>query len=395
VLRKAQRRLFDSSVKDDFFPRADPRDAGLDGAALDALVDGAERAGSDSLLLIKDGKIVIEREVMPQAGPIELRSITKGIAALAVLALIADGAIASLDEPLSTYFSEFAVGDKSRITLRHVMSHTSGLRHAKTNADALNAQPDRTAYARGLSVVDPPGSVFSYSNEATQLLSGVIAQAAHESPDSYVKRRIFDALAIADFSWKRDRAGNVQTYYGLSLRARDLAKIGLLLLGDGGYQGVRVLPQKLVRELFEPGARYGGYGLCFWLDPKVTQDVDRLAAIQLSEVEKNALSPLTGKPFESSEAYFIEAKKVLGAAPYGRVRTLHRERKGPLETLPGRASALIALGGLGQRLEVHPDSGLIAVRLHRRRPGDDSRESLVTFRAMQELVFRISRPCSR
>ena len=78
---------------------------------------------------------------------------------------------------------------------------------------------------------------------------------------------------------------------------------------------------------------------------------------------------------------------------YARLRTLHRERKGSLETLPGQASALIALGGLGQRLEVHPAERLIAVRLHRRRPGDNEKEAQVTFRAMQELVYRLSPPC--
>jgi CubicO group peptidase (beta-lactamase class C family) len=392
-LTASKRRRFDATAKDDFLPRADPRDVGVDGARLDALIDGAEQATSDALLVIKDGRVLVEREVKPEAGPIELRSIAKGIAALAILALVADGAISSIDEPLSTFFPEFSQGEKRSITLREVMSHTTGLKHAATNANALNAQADRTAYARSLPLVDPPGTVFSYSNEATQLLSAVIQQKAGMPADEYVKQRIFAPLGITDFTWKKDRAGNPQTYYGVSLTARGLARIGMLLLGEGSYEGKRVLPAALVAKLFEPSARYGGYGLCFWLDPKVAQRADRLSALGLSKADHSALAALTDKPFDSSEAYFVEAKKLVNEASYARLRTVHRERKGSLETLPGQASALIALGGLGQRLEVHPAERLIAVRLHRRRPGDNAIEAQVTFRAMQEHVHRLAPPC--
>jgi CubicO group peptidase (beta-lactamase class C family) len=267
------------------------------------------------------------------------------------------------------------------------------LKHAAANADALNAQADRTAYARSLAVVDPPGTVFSYSNEATQLLSAIIQQKAGMPADAYVKQRIFEPLGIVDFTWKKDRAGNPQTYYGVSLTARGLARIGMLLLDEGSYAGKRVLPAELVAKLFEPSPRYGGYGLCFWLDPKVAQRADRLGALGISRGDISALAVLTDRPFDSSEAYFVEAKRLVNEGSYARLRTLHRERKGPLETLQGRASALIALGGLGQRLELHPAERLIAVRLHRRRPGDNANEAQVTFRAMQEHVHRLSPPC--
>ncbi len=394
-LRAATKPRFDPGASDEFLPRAAPAEVGLDGPAVDALIEGAERSGSDTLLVVKDGRVVVERQLTPKPGLIETRSITKGIAALAILALVADGKIRSLDVPLSEYFSEFTQGDKRAITLRHVMSHTSGLRHAATNADALNAQADRTAYARALPVITPPGTAFSYSNEATQLLSGVIERAAGEPADAFTFRRLLSPLGIRDYHWKKDRAGNVQTYYGLSLTARDMARVGMLISRRGQFGKLRLLPEALVRELFTPGGVYGGYGLCFWLDPQVTQRERLVAALPAPGFEPSALASLTDRTFASSEAYFVEAKKLLPLGPYVRLRTLHRERRGPLETAAGPASALIALGGLGQRLEVHPDADLVAVRQHRRRPGDDAREKQVTFREMQELVFRLKTSCSR
>ena len=210
-----------------FLSTAQPAEVLVDGSALDRLSAAAQRAQSDSLIVIKDHRLVLNRRFGSAPGPIETRSATKGIAALAVLALIADGKIRSLEEPLATFFPEFGSGAKRDITLRQVMSHSSGLRHATTDADALNAQSDRLAYARALPVSTPPGTAFSYSNEATQLLTGVIATAAGEATESYVKRRLFEPLGIVNFNWKRDRAGTVQTYYGLELEAEDLARIGL------------------------------------------------------------------------------------------------------------------------------------------------------------------------
>ncbi len=279
--------------------RAAPEDVGLDGKVVDELIDGAERANSDALLVIRDGAVVVDRRWGKENTPIETRSVTKGIAALAVLALIADGAIESLDVRLSTFFPEFAAHPKSEITLRHVLSHTSGLSHAKTDAKALNSEADRTAYARALPVTVAPGKTFSYSNEATQLLSAIIEQRAKEPADLYVKRRIFAALGITDFTWKKDRAGNVQTYYGLSLHAEDFAKIGSLILGEGSFEGTRVLPAELARQLFTPSEKYGGYGLCFWLDPAVVQRAPLRAKLAAPGFDVTALAAFDDRRFAS------------------------------------------------------------------------------------------------
>lgn len=134
--------------------RAELEDVGVDGRREDELISAAERATSDTLVLVKDGKVLVDRRWRDE--PIETRSITKGLTALAVLALIDDCTIDSLDAPLSGFFPEFGEGERARITLRHVLSHTSGLRYSATDADSLNAQRDRTRYARGLSVTTAP-----------------------------------------------------------------------------------------------------------------------------------------------------------------------------------------------------------------------------------------------
>lgn len=365
---------FDEGASDDWLPRASTVEAGLRGAAIDALIAKAIATESDSLLLIRDGNVVVERSFGQKPAPLETRSVTKSVTALAVLALVADGKLASLDDPLSRFFPEFASGEKSRITLRHVLTHSSGLAHGKTDADQLNAQADRLGYARSLPIEHSPGTRFSYSNEASQLLSGVVEQAAGMPLDAYVEERIFGPIGIRDARWTRDRAGTIQSYFGLRLTARDLARIGLLLLEEGRAGQSEVLPPRLVREAVGPSATSISYGLLFWRRSNLRQIGD-------AETQVPGLGRLAGRVLRSEEDYFAQVADLLGARARDRVAELHRGRLQLLEEEPDGAIGFYAVGGLGQRLVVYPRARLVAVRQHRRRPGDDDREKRVAWRA--------------
>lgn len=376
---------FDKGAPDDWLPRASVRDAGFDGRAVDALIAAAIASESDSLLVIHDGRVIVERTFGRPRVPLETRSFTKSIACLAVLALIADGRIASVDVPLSTYFSEFASGQKALVTLRHVLTHSTGLSHGLTDADALTAQADRLSYARGLPVTTPPGTRFSYSNEATQLLSGIIAQASGKNAEEYVRERIFTPLGITHYEWKRDRSGGVQTYYGLQLTARDMAKVGLLLLDEGTFQGREIIPRELVRQAVAPSAVSLSYGWLFWRRSDLVQTPDRAAD----------LAPFDGKVFRAEEEYFTEIASLVGAKGRDRVASLHRSGTAVLVERPGSDHGFYGVGGFGQRLAVYPRARIVAVRQHRRGPNDKKKEAKVTWRAFFTAVEAISPALAR
>jgi CubicO group peptidase (beta-lactamase class C family) len=381
---------FDAEAPDDWLPRATPAEAALDGPAVDRLIADAMRAESDALLLVKDGRVVVERYFGQRRGPIETRSITKSVAALAVLALVADGRIASLDVPLSTFFPELATGERAAISLRHVLTHTSGLAHGE-DADALNAQADRLRYVRSLPLASPPGRRFSYNNEASQLLAGVIARASGQPADVYVRERIFAPLGIGEHGWAHDRSGGPQTYFGLSVHARDLARIGLMLLDGGRAGGHRVLPEALVQEALTRQVESPPFGLLWWLRCRLGQKpVDALERAGFPAAA--ALAPLAGARFVSEEAYFTAAGAVLSRPQVLALRAFHRAH-GALA--PDPCIGFFAVGGQGQRLAVFPAARLVAVRQHRRRPGDDAKDARVTWRAFLDRVEAVEPALSR
>jgi CubicO group peptidase (beta-lactamase class C family) len=246
------------------WPVVSPATAKLDRHALVRLVAAAEKTGSDSLLVLSHGRAVVARTFGQPIKPIESMSVTKGFVGIAIGFLLEEHKIASLDTPLSTWFSEWKTGAKAKVTLRHILTHTSGLAH-KPAAGVLAKQRDRLAYVRALPIEGEPGETFSYNNEATQLLSGVVAAAAHEPLDKYLQKRLFEPLAISEFSWEHDGGGNVGAFAGLALNVHDLAKVGVTLESGGLWNGVRVVPASWLTLMQQPSAKSPVYGNLTWL----------------------------------------------------------------------------------------------------------------------------------
>src|SRR5262245_54584241 len=85
---------------------------GLDGVALDRLLERAHESKSDAVIIFKDGRLVGEWYFGKPRGPIEAMSATKSIVGLAVGRLLADGRLESLDVPVHRYYPEWNQGRK-------------------------------------------------------------------------------------------------------------------------------------------------------------------------------------------------------------------------------------------------------------------------------------------
>lgn len=222
---------------DGYLPKGDAEKLGMDGAALDTLIRDASANDTDAVIVLRDGKVVAERYFGRPQSPIHVMSVTKWVSAFALAMLLDDKKIASLDAPLSTWFPEWTDGRRTKVTLRHVLTHTSGIEHG-ADAARLNAEKDKVAYVRKAQVVVEPGTVYDYNNEAAALLSGILEQAAGKPVDDLLRDRLFAPLGVKKFDWERDSGGHTFTYANLMLSARDLARIGQVVV-DGGKAGGR------------------------------------------------------------------------------------------------------------------------------------------------------------
>lgn len=335
---------------------------------------------------------MVERYFGNPRAPIETMSVTKSIVSLAIGMLIADGKIASIDAPVSTWYPEWKKGPKARVTLRHLLTHTSGIENKKGIA-ALNASKDRLKFSRALKIGDSPGTVYRYSNEGSMLLSGIVKQAAGRSIDAYLSERLFAPLGIRGWSWARDAGHNVQTYYGLALHARDLARIGLLMMADGKWEGREVVPASWVQQATTSGTANPNYGLLWNVrydgTVRVTSSrhLDLLRSAGMSGAE--ALRPLIDRSFPSDEAWWMEAGSLLGPDQRSALASLEASGTQPFESKPGRRIGYSADGTLGQRLGIWPDAKIVAVRQHKRLGTVEDENQKCTFASFHDKMARL------
>ncbi|MHC4222658.1 MAG: serine hydrolase domain-containing protein [Planctomycetota bacterium] len=244
--------LFEPGLKfDRDLPRGDAAKLGMDAKALSTLVNEARTAYSDALLILKDGKVVCERTFGHPGGKIETMSVTKFVTALGIAMLLEEGKIPSLDTSLSSFFPSWNKGLEAKVTLHHILTHTSGIRHEKM-ALKLNKEEDRVRYVLRSGVGTEPGTQYAYNNDAVALLGGIFPITSGEQADEYIARRLFKPLGIKDWSWGRDGKGTTCTYAELRLSARDLARIGRLVADRGRFGSRAVVSEEWLERLARP-----------------------------------------------------------------------------------------------------------------------------------------------
>ena len=126
-----------------------------------------------------------------------------------------------------------------------------------------------------------PGSEFNYSGGTTQVLAEIVKKATGLPIDEYTAKNLFAPLGITTFTWVKDRNGYPSAASGLRLRSRDLAKISLLLMNSGKWNGKQIIRSTLVEESVKshmalPGGPPGlsmSYGYQIWLPSYSVGDV--------------------------------------------------------------------------------------------------------------------------
>lgn len=245
-----------------------------------------------------------------------LFSVTKGLTATALALLIQDG-VMWLDEPVSSYISEFREGDLAKVTVRHLATHSSGLPGGDLGfygcwRDQRTGEPLVETYFRHAmgrtvrGVAFEPGTWHVYSDIAVTILGEVIYRASGQRVPEIMHERIFDPLDLKRIGWDfkedvaRDIAAIVDSEWmggrqskenrqarsvggGLISSARDLAAFGTLLLREGELNGQRLIAPLTVRMMstcqypLPARASYPHRGLLWWI--KAAPDTPEMGSI--------------------------------------------------------------------------------------------------------------------
>jgi CubicO group peptidase (beta-lactamase class C family) len=351
------------------FDRIDPRAAGLDPAAVARLQKRAEEANSDALVILHNDRLVGDWRFSKPAQPIEAMSATKSVVGVAIGRLVTTGRL-RLEDPVARFYPEWRGTPKERITVRHLLDHTSGLQ-ASANTDEIYLSRDIVRLALDAPLASEPGTAFFYNNKAVNLLPGIVEKVTGRKIDEFMRDEVFAPLGIKRFSWLRDPAGNPHAEAGLKIDALDFAKIGQLMLREGDFNGQRILSPEWVRESVRMGDGVRRSGLLWW-------PLRGAGAVEITDATLDAWRKGGAEPDFIAKMEAIRGRKVSGEAGllalldevFGANKGLQAYRKNVMERkLPGvgiAAAPVIgyyAEGYLGQYMAVLPASRLVVVRM--------------------------------
>jgi uncharacterized protein YbbC (DUF1343 family)/CubicO group peptidase (beta-lactamase class C family) len=253
--------------------------------------------GDDVVWRTTVGNRAIEPKVEPMTADtiFDLASLTKVVATTtAAMILIEDGKI-RLNDRVATFIPGFERYGKGNITIRHLMTHMSGLRPDVDLGDMLLGYDKAIELAIEEVPMAPPGERFVYSDIGYFLLADIVRRVSGQPLDEFTRDRIFVPLGMKDtgfnpdpslvgriaptelctrYGWPCDgedrailrgivhdptarRMNGVAGHAGLFSTAEDLSIFVRMLLNGGSYNGVRILSPLAVDRLISPSTPRG------------------------------------------------------------------------------------------------------------------------------------------
>lgn len=237
-----------------------------------------EQNGTTALLIIRNNKLLLERYYNGYGHSSVCTSFSTAKSFVSALIGIAldDGFIRDIDDPVTNYLPELTAPFWSEISIRHLVSMSSGLKYNSKGFFPWNDEP-RIYYALNLrrlirhaKRLEPPGNRFLYNNYNLVLLGMILERATSGSVSEYLQEKIWKPLGMEyPASWSLDsrRGGMEKMESGLNARAIDFAKFGCLYLRGGNWNGKQIIPESWVMEstTVTPTAKWTHYKYLWWI----------------------------------------------------------------------------------------------------------------------------------
>jgi CubicO group peptidase (beta-lactamase class C family) len=244
--------------------------------------------------------------VVPDESIYDLASLTKVVGTATAAMILWDEGRLELDAPVSKYLPAFSGGTKDQVTVRHLLTHTSGL-PAGANLRRLASSPFE---ARNIVMSTPltcaPGRCQVYSDIGADMLGFTVEAIAGQGLDAFLNERVYTPLGMSDTHFKpsiseRDRIaptevssprgypirgevhdenawalGGVAGHAGLFSTAADLSLFAQMMLNGGTFNGVRIVSDSAVARFTQRtvGTRALGWD---------TSDGDGTAGVHMGE----------------------------------------------------------------------------------------------------------------
>lgn len=227
------------------------------------------------------GRLTYEADAPPVTAETlyDLASLTKVVATTTMAMILVDEGRLDLDQPVQELVPGFQGPGKEAVTVRHLLTHSSGLPAIVTLYKEVQGQAAFIERIQALDLEYPPGSRSVYSDPGIILLGHILEQISGQSLEDFVRERVFEPLKMRDTRYRpppglRPRTaptefdpwrgrqiqgevhdenafamGGVAPHAGLFSTAGDLSRFARMLLNGGILNGHRIVSRETI-ELF-------------------------------------------------------------------------------------------------------------------------------------------------
>lgn len=246
-----------------------------------SFVEAFQSYETESYLVIKDDSIVLEWHE-PSYNPNSYAnsfSMAKSFTSVLIGCALKDGYIKSIDDAVADYLPAFNTADKKGITIRHLLTMSSGLdfNEAYISPFAWPAEayygPDVNALTLKAKVISEPGKNWLYKGGDSQLLGMILNRVTGMKVSLYAAEKLWKPMGAEHPAyWSTDEKGMEKVSCCWYSNARDFARLAKLMLQKGNWNGLQIVDSGFVNEsiiaadlIDENGNQNDKYGFQWWL----------------------------------------------------------------------------------------------------------------------------------
>lgn len=278
------------------WPTASPESQGFDSKKLESLWSELAKRNTHALFVVRNDQIVFERYTADysRTKPHGTASLAKALVGGTSLMLAMEDGRIRPDDLASKFVPAWAVDPlKSKITIRQLATHTSGVEDAEADGlphDKLTGwkgdfwkrpPPPRDPFtlARDAApVVDPPGAKARYSNPGMAMLAYCVTASLRGSTNedlrALLRDRILDVIGVPRSEWSIGYSGPVRVegmdlfgnWGGAAFSPNAAARIGRLMMRRGDWDGRQLVSSKTVQTMTAHAGLPNDSGLCWWVN---------------------------------------------------------------------------------------------------------------------------------
>ncbi len=259
-----------------------------------SLDDYFKRNFVTGFLVLHNDQIIVEKYLheADQNSRFVSQSLSKSIVSILVGAAVEEGAIKSIEDPVTKYLPYLSGSGYRNVTVKNLLQMSSGVDYSEDYRDPksgaaligaalLTGNPSFKNYAQSIQPTStPPGTKFEYQSVNTQVLGLLLEKVTGKRLNQYAQEKLWRKIGAQRdaFFYESKKQPDTCAFACFNATVRDYARVGLMMLQGGTLGEKRVVSSAWVHDSTTPDAPYlkpkqgspgGGHGYAYqwWIPP--------------------------------------------------------------------------------------------------------------------------------